>query len=316
MVKLIFTDQYASILLLVNGLAILLFLAAKKKNRQRAIKFGNYETLQKIAGKNFLKSSNFMLFMRMLALTALIVGLSNPVLVEQLPAGTSDYVLAIDSSASMLAEDLDPSRFEAAKSLSSNFISKLAEETSVGVVSFSGSVTNELSPSNDKQRVVEAIQDIDTGEEAGTAIGDALSASISMLLGTNKTRSVILITDGRNNVGSSVNDSIEFAVRNNVTVYTIGIGSNQNSTQTGLLDDRNGSRAEFPNLNEGQLSQVANETGGRFIAVSETGELESALISVEQKKRERDISKYFIFFATALLLTEWVLGVTRYSPIP
>ena len=67
--KLIFTNQYTELLLLANGLALLLFYAASQKKKQRAMKFGNYETLQKVAGKNFLSSSRIILAIKMLALT-------------------------------------------------------------------------------------------------------------------------------------------------------------------------------------------------------------------------------------------------------
>lgn len=316
--KLVFTSEYANLLLLANGLALIFYIGAKKKKRQRAMKFGNYETLQKVAGKNFLKSSNILLITRMLALTCLIIGISSPVLQEQIPSTNTDYVLAIDSSSSMLASDLEPTRFEAAKTVSNDFIGQLSNQTEIGVISFAGEVSKETEPVADKQLVRSRINAIDTGDTAGTAIGNAIFTSSSMLIdNSNKSRTVILITDGRNNVGSSVNESVEFAENNNVTINAIGIGqSNRSTEQYGLVEGNNASRAQFPNLDVQELYHATNSTGGKLITVSDTAKLEEAFLNFEQNTARTDISVYFIFAALFLMLLEWVLGTTRFSILP
>lgn len=317
MTKIAFTDQYANILLLLNGLVILFYLGAKKKKKQRAMKFGNYETLQKVAGKNFLKSSNIILVMKILALTSLVIGISNPVLQEKVPATKSDYVIAIDSSASMLASDIEPTRFQSAKTTSQNFIDKLSNQTKVGIVSFAGEVNQETGLTSNRKKLKTSIEGIETGTTAGTAIGDALYASTSMLLNSNRSKTVILITDGRNNVGSSLNESIEYAQTHNVTVSTIGIGeANRSTDQFGTIRGQNASRAQYPNLDAESLYRVSNSTGGKLITVSNQTGLQEAFFKFEETTVETDISRYFIFLALFLILTEWILGTTRYSILP
>ncbi len=315
--KLIFTDQYANILLIINGLALLFYLGAKKKKRQRAMRFGNYETLQKVAGKNFLKSSNIILITRMMALTALIVGLSQPVLVDEQPSTGSDYVITIDSSSSMLASDLEPTRFGAAKRVSQDFTSQLSNRTSIGVVSFAGEVTQESKLSDDKSKVKASIEQIETGTTAGTAIGDAVYSSTSMLLESNNSKTIILVTDGRNNVGTSINESIEFAQRQNVKVNTIGIGEKGNSSQEfGMIDGENATQASYPNLDAEGLFRLSNQTGGELVTVTDNSRLEEAFLDFERTEVRTDISKYFIFLAAGLMLLEWILGTTKYSILP
>lgn len=315
--KLIFTSQYANLLLIANGLALLLYIGAKKKKRQRAMKFGNYETLQKVAGKNFLKSSNILLLTRMLALTALIIGISQPVLQQELPSTNTDYVLAIDSSSSMLADDLEPTRFEAAKTVSEDFVNQLSNETNVGVLSFAGEVNKESELTANKPQVKSSIENIQTGKVAGTAIGDAIYTGSSVLLGSNQSRTVILITDGRNNVGSSINESVEFAENNNVTINAVGIGRQNHSTQSyGVVAGENASRAQYPNLDVKELYYATNTTGGKLITVSNKTKLQDAFLSFEQNTVRTDISKYFIFAALLLMLVEWILGTTRFSILP
>lgn len=317
MVELVLTDKYAEVLLLINAVAILLYLASKRKNKRRAVKFGNFETLKKVSGGSFVKSSNFVLLVRLSALTALVIGISSPVLVDEVPAANSDYVLAIDSSGSMLSADFEPNRFSAAKDISSDFVRELSDTTGVGVVSFSGSVETESEIISDKQSTIETIQEVETGEQAGTAIGDAVSASTSLLLESNMSKKIIVITDGRNNVGSSINESASFAARNNVTVNAIGIGSVKNESQDyGIVAGQNASRAQFPNLNSESLSELAAKTGGEFKTVTNTSALRSALVEIDTSERREDFSTIFIFLGVALLLVEWMLGATKYSVMP
>lgn len=316
--KLIFTSEYANLLLLANGLALIFYIGAKKKKKQRAMKFGNYETLQKVAGKNFLKSSNILLITRMLALTCLIIGVSNPVLQQQLPSTNTDYAVAIDSSSSMLASDMEPTRFQAAKSVSTDFVNQLSNQTEVGVISFAGEVNRHTEPVADKPLVKSRIENISIGDTAGTAIGDAIYAGSSMLIGGNQSKTVILITDGRNNVGSSINESAEFAETQNVTINAIGIGraNNTDEEEFGIVEGNNASRADYPNLDTEELYHATNATGGKLVTVSDRVDLEKALLDFEQSTVRDDISIYFIFAALILMLIEWMLGTTRFSILP
>lgn len=315
--KLVFTNQYANIFFLINGLVILFYLGAKKKKRQRAMKFGNYETLQKVAGRNFLKSSNILLVMKIMAFTSLIIGISSPVLIEKVPTTNSDYVITIDTSSSMLASDIEPTRFQAAKTTSQDFIGLLSNDTKVGVVSFGGEVHKESELTSNKPKLKAAIEDIETGTTAGTAIGDALYTSTSLLIGSNRSRTVILITDGRNNVGTSLNESIEFAKTHNITINTVGIGEKNRSTQNyGTINGVNASKAQYPNLDTKNLYRVSNTTGGKLVTVSNRSSLEDAFLKFEKTEVENDVSKYFIFLALVLMLIEWTLGTTKYSILP
>jgi|APHM01.1.fsa_nt_gi von Willebrand factor type A domain. len=322
MASLEFTSQYTNLLLLLNGLAIVLYIGARSKKKQRAMKFGNYSTLEKVAGRNFLKSSNLLLFTKLGAITLLVIGISNPVIVESASSTQNDYVLAVDVSGSMIQTDLKPSRLGAAKRGLKSFVDATGNETSIGVVSFSGSVSTEQDLAADKREAKQAIEALDSGESgAGTAIGDAIFSSVSTALQSSGGAEVVLVTDGRKTIGSDVNSSIRFARQNNVTVNTYGIGSRRNSTQGfGTIrqgdTEVNASRRTFPNLDTAQLERVANETGGNFSTVESSSELGKDIVELEEEERRRDISRFFVFGALALLLLEWVLGNTRFDILP
>jgi Ca-activated chloride channel family protein len=317
--KLVFTNQYANILLIANSLALLFYLGAKKKKRQRAMKFGNYKTLQKVAGKNFLKSSNIMLVTRMLALTALVIGISSPALeYEELSTGT-DYMIAVDTSPNMLTADVEPTRLQAAKDTGAQFVQQLSNRTQVGVISFAGEVNDEKSLSSNKPATVAAIQDIEPGDTAGTALADAIYASSTKLIDSNESRTILVLSDGNNNVGGSLNESVDYANSHNIKINTIGVGERRNASDSSgyeIVNGVNASRADYPNMNTENLAYVANKTGGKFITVSNTDNLEEVFLEFEQNTVQEDISIYFIFAALILMLIEWVLGTTRFSILP
>lgn len=317
--KLVFTNQYANILLIANGLALLFYLGAKKKKRQRAMKFGNYKTLQKVAGKNFLKSSNIILVTRMLALTALIIGISSPALEYEELSTDTDYIVAVDTSPNMLTDDVEPTRLKAAKESGVYFINQLSNSTEAGVISFAGEVKDEKELNSNKPATVSAIQNIEPGETAGTALADAIYASSTKLLDSNESRTVLVLSDGNNNVGGSLNESVEYANSHNVTINTIGVGKKQNATDGSgyeIVNGVNASRANYPDMNTENLAYAANKTGGKFITISNTENLEEVFLEFEQNTVRDDISIYFIFTALILMLLEWILGTTRFSILP
>lgn len=299
--QLAFTNAYFELLLLANGLAVILYYAARKKKKQRAMVFGNYKTLEKVAGEGFVKSNDFMLVLKLLALTCLFLALSDPVIEESVIAGSGDYVLAIDSSASMLNQDFDPNRLEAAKGGALDFVEAAPNETRIGVISYSGEISQESDLTYDTDAVSSSIDGISFGEEAGTAMGDAIISSSSLLLNSgNESRNVLLVTDGRNNVGSSLNESIDFANTHNVTVNTYGIV--EDSAQS--------------NIDTENLEYVADSTGGNFTVVSDEEDISESFLEVDEGVSSTSISEYLVLLAVLLMILEWGLGSTKYDVLP
>lgn len=318
MVKLSFTAEYAGLLILLNGLMILMFLYGRKKKRERVMQFGNYKTLKKVAGGNFLRSDDLILITRILAVTALLIGLSSPVLIQEVMGSDSDFVLVLDSSSSMFTGDVDPNRFQAAKDVSNNFVSRLGNSSEVGVVSYAGSVNEEQELTSDHSAVRSSITSIEIGETGGTATGDAVAAGVTMLTGNEDPGTVILITDGRNTVGQSLNESASYAQRQNITVNAIGIGGTSNTSQEdfGMIQGNNASRMEFPNLNREGLNNLSRTTGGEAVFVSNRQGLQDAFVTLEEKEARNDISTWFFLLAGGLLVIEAVFRTTDFQVIP
>jgi Ca-activated chloride channel family protein len=312
----VFTDQYATLFLLANGLAVLLYIAARKKNKQRAMKFGNFKTLEKVSEQSMLKSSNVILVLRMLALTALMIAISNPVLIDQEITSESDYVLAIDSSSSMLTADVDPSRLEASKELSSEFIMSLPNGTSTGVLSFSGSVNRMSGLTDDRGSAAAAVSNISVSAEAGTATADAVRVGAGILTGSSRQKNLILIGDGGSNIGN-LSKAIEFSNRNNVTVNTVGIGTEKETEKEfEVVNGQNGTYSGHPDLMEENLRQIADETNGTYIRAENRSALQEGLVEITEGEVRHDVSRYFVLLAVLLVMGEWVIGSTKYSILP
>lgn len=314
--ELVFSYEYAPLLGLVLGLMFGITIYSRKMQKARAMRFGNYETLEKVAGGNFLRSGNLLTFVKLAAITSLIVGVSGPQLVQESSVADANYVIAIDSSSSMFTTDIEPTRFEAAKQISQGLIDEMTNETRVGLVSYSGSVDIVSEVSSDLEGIDLSIKNMSIGEEAGTGIGDAVVSSSTLIQNSSAPRKVVLITDGENNVGSSVNESIRFANTHNVSVYTIGLGTDQTGDQYGVIEGNNATRADFANLNEEELQRLSNSTGGESIFVTNNTEVEPGFVGIFEKEVSTDFSTFFIFLGAVLLIVEWVLKSTDFEVIP
>lgn len=316
--KLTFTAEYAGLLVLLNGLMVLIFLYGRRKKKERVMQFGNYETLKKVAGGNFIRSDDLILITRILAITALVIGLSSPVIISEVMGADSNFALVIDSSSSMFTGDIQPNRFQAAKDISKNFVSQLGNGSAVGVISYAGSVNEQQELTSGNSEITSAISSISIGDRAGTATGDAVASGVSMLTGDRRPGTVILITDGRNTVGQSLNESASFADRQNITVNTIGIGGISNTSQDdfGMIQGENASRMSFPNLNREGLQTLANKTGGEAVFVSNREGLREAFVELEETTNRNNISTWFFMIAGTLLVLEAVFRTTDLQVIP
>ena len=297
--QLVFTNTFFEIILLFNGLAVLLYYAARKKKKQRAMMFGNYKTLEKVAGEDFLQKNDILLVLQLLAMTSLFLAISEPALEKEITGADSDYVIALDSSATMLQQDYNPSRLGAAKQASKDFIKTLPNETKVGVISYSGKIDSQRELTNDKKAVLESVENASLGEEAGSATANALISSSTLLLKSDENRKVILLSDGRNNVGSSINESVRVANNQNVTINSIGIGLNESS------EDR-----------WNRMKLVANRTGGNFTTVEQGDSIGQSLVNLEKETSQDSLTVHFVFIGVLILLIKWSLGTTRYDILP
>ena len=290
---------------------MLVHFVSLRKIKRKAMLFANYEALERIFGKKILSKNYPLLILRVLTLVFLIFALTGTVIIYEGAGGMADYALAIDASASMLAQDYRPNRVEAAKDAALRFVDTLPQDTQVGVLGFAGAsfVKQELTLDLDKVR--SAVLGVGIELAGGTAIGEAIVSSTNMLLASEKDRAIVLLTDGQNNVGIGVDEALEYAMNFNMVIHTIGIG-----TEAGGIV---ANTSFVTGLDSGTLELIAEKTGGKFYLAETEEELESAyedIASFTTRQLSMDLSTYLMLIAVALFLLELILVNSKYRTIP
>ncbi|KIQ55192.1 VWA domain-containing protein, partial [Meiothermus taiwanensis] len=121
------------------------------------------------------------LVLQLLALFLLLFAAARPVASPPLPTNKAAVVLAVDTSRSMLATDLNPSRLEAAKATARKFIELAPPTTQIGLVSFSDSASALVMPTTDRQKLLEAIDRLKPAQN--TSLENAIVTGVRMLPG-------------------------------------------------------------------------------------------------------------------------------------
>ncbi len=319
------------LLLILNALVIITYFFMLKLREDRIIKFGNFETLKRVEGYKRFSLSPVLLILKVFIITLLFLVATNSIKLNLLkPVSNTDFVLAMDTSSSMLTPDYQPNRLETAKRIAMKWLYNLPESTRVGIVVFSGNATKVLEPTTNYRRIKNAINNISASETGGTAIGTALLTSASMLNFSNKQKAIVLITDGKNNEGVDVNNTVGTIARMNIVVYTIGIGNNNrtrefftkmqslinktiNETNISFGTNYNMSNIQvtysIPEIDTKTLEYIANNTGGvSFIVENETS-LEEAFsnIFLENERVSLDSDYYILLFISILIILELII---------
>jgi Ca-activated chloride channel family protein len=287
--------------------------------RKKAMRFANFEALERVVSTgehgivhSHLVSKNIMLLIsRLLILTMIILSISGMVLWYEGKASRFDYVIAIDSSSSMLATDLSPDRFSVAKDSAISFLDLITYNSNVGLVQFSGTSVM-ISPVTDMiDELKEEITGLRILQVAGTDLGQAIYTSINILpMNSNRPGVIILMTDGQSNVGAPLERAISYAMNRKVTVHTIGIGTKEGGTfiQGGLSQ-----------LAEEELKNIAEKTNGKYFLADSSENLQLAFREIAEINTENvplDLSAVLIFFALSLMFVEWGLVNTKFRTLP
>jgi Ca-activated chloride channel family protein len=288
-------------------------------NQYRALKFANFQALKRVTGKHLITKNYITLILRTSTLLFLILAISTPTLylVQDIPA--YDYVLAIDTSASMSATDMPPSRLETAKTMANEFAKKTPSTSNVGIVTFSGVtfIEQEMTPS--KIEVGRSIDKITLQQSGGTDIPGALITGTNLLANSKQGKAIIILTDGSNTQGTFLEDSIgraiEYTQKHNVKIYAIGIGSE--GGPIGYLPEYYNISATY---NQDNMITITNATGGTYYAALNNPDFNLAYDDI--LKRDiigpvpYELSFPLLVLALMLLFVEWGLINSRYKRFP
>ncbi|MBQ2109453.1 MAG: VWA domain-containing protein [Bacteroidales bacterium] len=255
------------------------------------------------------------------ALCFIIVALARPrssTETEKVDTEGIDIVFAMDVSTSMLARDFTPDRISAAKDIAIEFISQRPSDR-MGIVVFAGESYTQCPLTTDRATLINLMKEVQTGLiDDGTAIGNGLATAVARMKDSDaKSRVIILITDGVNNMGEVAPlTAAEVAKTYGVRVYTIGVGANGTAPYPMMTPFGVQMQNVQVEIDEDLLKQVADMTGGRYYRAtdntklaeiySEINKMEKARTTVDSFPVYKELFPKYALAALVLLLLELV----------
>ncbi len=294
------------ILIIVNSITF-------RKTQKKALKFANFEAISRITGSEFIKKNIYLLIFRLVTLVLVILAVSGTSITYKGLSTSTNYALSIDSSASMLVEDISPSRLESAKQAAVSFLDFLPDNTKVGLISFSGTVFIESVLETDLEKLKGIIKSIQVSQVGGTDLGNTIITGTNILITDNApvSRVIVLITDGQSNIGIPLKSAVEYAIENKIIIHTIGIGTEEGGAFIGT--------DVVSTLDEDNLKNIADITGGNYFRAESKEKLLDSFNEIakfNRKKVSLDMTFSFMMLALLLLFIEWMLINTKHKIIP
>lgn len=295
----------AWLLLLFGVLALAgVYLWAQARKKQYAVRFTNLPLLESVAPSRPGWRKHVVAGVFGLSAILLVLALARPARTVDVPREEATIVLAIDTSLSMEATDVAPTRIEAAQQAATTFVENLPDDLLLGVVSFSGTTALEVPPSTDRQAAVNAIAGLDLDQ--GTAIGEGIFSSLDAIAdvpadpdGQAPPAVIVLLSDGETTVGRDDEDAVAAATEAGVPVSTIAFG-----TQEGIVEIEG--EVVSVAVDEPALQAIADGTGGQSFSALSEDELQSVYASIGSQvgyeQEERDISRWFLAGGLVVLM--------------
>ena len=262
--------------LLVLPALVLLFLHAERKSAQRLRNFVSPRLLPALAGtvNRFRRALRFGLLLLGLALA--LISLAQPrwgYTFRDVKRKGIDLLIAVDTSRSMLSNDVPPNRLERVKLATQDLINELQGDR-VGLIAFAGRAFVQAPLTIDYDAVVEAIHDLDTKTipEGGTNISEAIAlAERTYGKSAVGNRALVIFTDGEELSGDAVKTA-KAAANAGVRIFTVGIGTPEGSLiplsggeeGTSFVKDAKGQVVKSK-LDEKRLREIAQTTGGFYL---------------------------------------------------
>ena len=238
----------------------------------------------------------------------LIIALINPKIgtkIETFQRLGVDIVFAIDVSKSMLAEDISPSRMDKSKQLVGQVINNLGGDR-IGIVAYAGKAFPQLPLTTDYSSAKMFLQNMNTDmlSSQGTAIDDAIRLSSTYFDQDESTERILFIVSDGEDHNDLTYDMADIAAKNNITIYSIGVGTEKGSPipikKNGIVmsykKDINGD-VVITKLNKTYLENISDKTGGKFIDGSITNDVVQEVIQILEntEKKEFDTQKFSEF---------------------
>ncbi|HDK81636.1 MAG TPA: VWA domain-containing protein [Nitrospirae bacterium] len=272
--------QLVNILWLLPALTGFYFWAHKKRTKAMQ-EFADKKLLNELTLSLHKKRQYLRAFLILVSILMIIISLMRPqwgFSMEKVKRSGIDILIAVDTSKSMLAEDIKPNRLERSKLAIKDLVEKLRGDR-IGLIAFSGSAFLQCPLTVDYNGFLLSLNELDfnTIPKGGTSISSAIKAAINSYEGRQKKYKIlVIITDGEDHEGNAV-EMAEKAKEAGVKIFSIGIGTKEGelipvTDESGnkiFLKDRRGNVVKT-RLDETTLQKIALTTGGSYVRATNT----------------------------------------------
>ncbi len=296
-------------------LALLAHMVSRRRARRYAARYPAVATLAPLLPRvsSWRRQLPLALFLASLAVLAL--ALARPHATVAVPKDQASIVLVIDVSRSMLADDVDPSRLEAARAAAQRFLEEVPEEARVGAIAFSTDPHTIEPPTDDRGEIEDLVDALSA--DGGTAAGDALAAAVGLVDGPSEDRppaAILLLSDGETTTGRDPIPVARQAGRIGIPIHTVALG-----TRTATITTPDGTLIPVPPDPEA-MRRIAELSGGRAFEVDDADELgglyEDLGSRVATEEEHREITAAFAAGGIVLLMAAAALGTRAPARLP
>ena len=311
-------------LLVVVVALIALYVGVQFTRPRYTVRFSNLELLDKVAPKRPGWRRHITAACFVVAAALLVVAFAQPIMTVKVPQERTTIMLAIDTSLSMAAEDVDPNRLAAAQAAATEFVDELPDRLNVGLVGFAGTAQLLVPPTQDHEDVKLAIAGLEL--DKATAIGDAVKLSLDVIEdqaqgvdGEDPDAAIVLISDGETTVGLPTEESIPLAVDAGVAVTTIAYGTPDGTIMVDEDGDGVGQLTGVP-VNVEELQLLAEGTGGQSFTAETAQDLRQVYdklgSTIGYEEEPQDVSYRFIAAGLVMLLAAAGCSLRWFSRLP
>ena len=319
----------ARLLLLVVPLALgIAYLLLQARRRRYALRFTTLDLLDEVAPDRPGWRRHLPAVVLLIGVVVAALAVAKPAVAKETEQPQRIVVLAIDTSLSMQATDVTPSRVDAAKASAMEFLKTVPDGVAVGVVGFDSRARQLIAPTTNLAAVQRTIEKAKLGQ--GTAIGEAVFLALDSIEtaadqlqtaggvateGADPAGTIVLLSDGETTDGRPNDEAAAAAKEAGIAVNTIAFGTNGGFVE----DPMTGEKVNVP-VNEQALAQVARSTGGQALRAETADELASIYErlgrSVVVEVQRDEVTDWFAAIAVLLLAAAATGSLVWFGRLP